>query len=268
MKTHNKKMHSGKTKRMGNEREEFSPKTKEHIAREAMYICSAPDCYRFTGYTTSEGKPRTIAQGAHILPAGEKGPRAGKGLDKKYLKSAKNGIWLCSICHKKIDDEPQWYTEEMLQQWKKDHIELLKRLVGKDIEAALLELRGQKRHHQEVREFLSFMDDRRMLYEGMDMEFPPRVLESVELMRSRVIQTRAQVTGNQDVSKALSQIQTAINEFLSGVGSEIDLKTLRCDSRDPKWVHFSEELRKFRKAIVIILKVLAGDSDYELHWER
>ncbi|WP_447474199.1 DUF6650 family protein [Vibrio harveyi] len=253
---------------MTKERENFTPKTKEQIAREAMYICSAPDCYRFTSYNTSEGKVRTIAEGAHILAAGEKGPRADDKKESSFLRSAENGIWLCSICHKKVDDDPQYYSESTLKDWKSDHVDLLRRLVGKDIEAALLELRNEKRYHQEVREFLSFMDDRRVLYEGLDMEFPPRVLESVEMIRVRVTQLRAQVFSNEKTSTALNQIQRAINEFLSSIGSDTDLRVLRCDSRNPVWVKFSDELLKFRKAIVIILKVLSDDASYELQWAQ
>ncbi len=248
------------------EREEFSPGTKAEIAREAMYVCSSPYCYRFTSYNTKEGKVRSIAQAAHILAAGKKGPRADAKKPSTLLRSAENGIWLCSICHKKIDDDPTDYPESMLKDWKKNHLELLRRLVGKDIEAALLELRNEKRHHQDVREFLSFMEDRRVLYEGLDMEFPPRVLESVEMMRSRVIQLRSQVFGNDRVSIVLNQIQEAINGFLSSIGSDTDLRVLRCDSNDPKWLKFSDELLKFRKAMVIILKVLSDDSSYELNW--
>lgn len=251
---------------MREDRENFTPKIKERIAREAMYICSSPYCYRLTSYNTTEGKARTIAEGAHILAAAKNGPRADNQNSSAFLRSAENGIWLCSICHKKVDDDPQYYTESKLKSWKLNHLELLRRLVGKDIEAALLELRNEKRHHQDVREFLSFMDDRRVLYEGLDMEFPPRVLESIEMMRSRVVQLRAQVFGNQHVSTALNQIQAAINEFLSSVGVDTDLRKLKCDSSDPRWIKFSDELIKFRKAIVIILKVLSGDSGYELRW--
>lgn len=252
---------------MSEDRENFTPKIKEQIAREAMYICSSPYCYRFTSYNTTEGKARTIAEGAHILAAAKNGPRADNQKSSAFLRSAENGIWLCSICHKKVDDDPQYYSEPRLKEWKSNHLELLRRLVGKDIEAALLELRNEKHHHQDVREFLSFMDDRRVLYEGFDVEFPPRVLESIEMMRSRVVQLRANTFGNKRVSTALNKIQSAINEFLLSIGIDTDLRTLKCDSDDPRWVKFRDELIKFRKAVVIILKVLSGDSGYELRLE-
>lgn len=251
---------------MKNKRENFTPATKAKIAREAMYICSCPDCYRFTSYNTTQGEARSIAEGAHILPASVNGPRADNKTDSTFLRSAENGIWLCNICHEKVDNDPEFYSEAKLKEWKSNHFDLLRRLVGKDIEAALLELKNEKRHHQDVRDFLSFMDDRRVLYEGLDMEFPPRVIESIDMMRVRVTQLRAQVFSNQQISLALNQIQVAISEFLSSIGIDTDLRTLRCDSADPKWLKFSQELVKFRKAIVIILKVLSDDSGYKLQW--
>lgn len=248
------------------ERDNFSQKVKEKIAREAMYICSCPDCYRFTSYNTTEGNVRSIAESAHILPAAKTGPRASNKKNSDFISSAENGIWLCKICHKKVDDNPMYYTELKLKKWKSDHQELLRRLVGKDIEAALLELRNEKRNHQDVLEFLSFMDCRRVLYEGIDTEFPPRVLDSIEMIRIKVIDLKSKTFNNKRVSHALKQIQTAIDMFLLGIGSETDLRTLKCNPSDPKWIKFSDELIKFRKAIVIILKVLSDDYKYELRW--
>ena len=112
------------------------------------------------------------------------------------------------------------------------------------------------------------MDDRRVLYEGLDMEFPPRVIDSIEMMRAKVNATKAQLADNTEVFIALNQIQAAINEFLRSVGPSVDLRSLKCDGRNPDWIRFRDELIKFRKAIVIILKVLAGDANYDLSWAQ
>jgi hypothetical protein len=57
---------------------DFPPKVVDAMAKKANYICSNPDCLCLTGYTTMEGKARSIAEGAHILPSGKgaesKGP--------------------------------------------------------------------------------------------------------------------------------------------------------------------------------------------------
>ena len=53
---------------------------------------------------------------------------------------------------------------------------------------------------------------------GMDYELPPRVLESVTLMREKIIRTRALVSADSKVAVALEGIQKAINTFLQKVG--------------------------------------------------
>lgn len=72
----------------------FSRSVTRQIAENAMLICSNPFCLRFTGYSTTEGKSRAIAEAAHIAAAGKKGPRADSTLSTERLRSAENGIWL------------------------------------------------------------------------------------------------------------------------------------------------------------------------------
>ena len=120
-----------------------------------MYICAR--CLCLTGYGTSEGKARTIAEGAHIHAASKKGPRPKPGASAESLTFAANGIWLCRVCHKEIDDDPKRFDENILKKLKSDHEEVIRRIVGKDLEAALLDLRNHKRYHDETREFVSFL---------------------------------------------------------------------------------------------------------------
>ncbi|NNN90903.1 hypothetical protein FKN13_26535 [Vibrio sp. 2-2(9)] len=98
------------------------------------------------------------------------------------------------------------------------------------------------------------------------MEFPPRVLESLNNIRERVSQTKAKINPDTSLFDALNKIQLAIDEFLRSIGPETDLKTLRCNGNDPVWVKFSQELLKLRSGIIIILKVVSADVDYQLRW--
>jgi hypothetical protein len=198
------------------------------------------------------------------LPNGKQGPRSKETTAFPHidLSSTANGIWLCTTCHPKIDNDPTWYPAQMLFDWKKGHEAIIRRLPGLDLEAALLELRQHKRYHQETRELLSFLDDRRALYEGMDYEFPPRVLESIALMRARIIQTRALVSADSKVAVALEGMQTAINTFLKKVGPRVDLRELVCNSADPVWVRFKGQVEDFRAAMRITIAYLAEGSGY------
>jgi hypothetical protein len=246
----------------------FSDSVVKEIAQKAMYICANPDCLCLTGYSTTEGKPRSIAEGAHVLPSGAKGPRFEdiSAYPNVKLSSSENGLWLCKICHDKVDDDSARFTTPTLFEWKARHEEIIRNLVGKDLESALLDLRSAKRYHQETREFLSFIESKRVLYEGLDMEFPPRVLESLELIRERVSRTRASVSPDSQLFSTLNLLQKVVNKFLREIGAETDLNTLRCDSNDPVWRKFSDELKKLRTEILILLKVLSGDAGYKLTW--
>ncbi len=244
----------------------FTEKIRKEIALKAMYVCANPSCLCLTGYSTTEGKARSIAEGAHINAASKKGPRSDSQLSKEYLKSSENGIWLCKICHDKVDDDDSYFSVDDLKEWKTRHESVIRNIVGKDLESALLDLRAAKRHHEETRDLVSFLESKRVLYEGLDYEFPPRVLDSLNLIRERVSNTRAKINPNSDLFLALNNLQEAVNKFLRNIGSDTDLTTLRCDSRDPKWCKFADELQDLRSGMIIILKVIAGNAGYKLTW--
>jgi hypothetical protein len=236
------------------------------IAKKAMLICSNPHCLRLTGYSTTEGKPRAIAEAAHVLPSGKSGPRHESIVNypELDLSSAENGIWLCLGCHKKVDDDPRLYAPDMLFGWKKKHEGIVRGLVGLDLEAALLELRDAKRYHQETKDLLSYFDNKRALYEELDSEFPPRVLDSIEMMRTRITETRSRVSADSEVFIALGRMQDAINAFLRNIGPKTDLRKLRCNGGDPVWLRFSEELMKFRAEMIVIIEYLAEGCSYQM----
>lgn len=82
---------------------DFSQTVVKEIAQKAMYICSNPQCLCLTGYGTTEGKARSIAEAAHVLPSGKKGPRADdkSSHTKIDLPSSENGLWLCKFAMRK-----------------------------------------------------------------------------------------------------------------------------------------------------------------------
>lgn len=242
----------------------FKPAVVDEIGKKAMHFCSNPDCLRFTTYSNTDGAPRRVAEAAHILPAGTKGPRAKMipRFSNIALDSAENGIWLCLTCHDLIDADEDAYPPKRLLKWKKDQEILIRKIVGKDLEKAILELQSATRYHQLTREFLSRLEGRRVLYEGLDHEFPPRVLDSLNLIRIHIIDVRAKVTRESRLEKATNLIQKFIDDFLRKMG-EIDLTTLRCDGGDPAWMKFSSELQALRRRMMIVLRVLGTHAGYD-----
>jgi hypothetical protein len=246
---------------------DFTPAVAAKIAQAAMHFCSNPTCLRLTGYPATEEKVRAVAEAAHILPSGN-GARAREIGDTPIteLKTAKNGIWLCAICHGIVDNDEARYKSTVLREWKARHEEVIRRIVGKDLERVLIELRNTIRNIDEAREFISFMEDRRMLYESLDVEFPPRVLESIEQIRSKVREMRARVNHSGDFFVLLGDVQDLINAFLRNIGPETNLVSLRCDSNDPVRNRFAGEVKAFRLSIALALKALSGNCDYKLRY--
>lgn len=245
---------------------DFSDTVIREIGQSAMLICQNPTCLCLTGYSSVEGRPRRIAEAAHILPSGPKGPRTSASAAHSHIDpaSSANGLWLCKNCHSEIDGDPSRFPATELFEWKKKHRDIVVRIVGRDIEAALLNLRNEKRYHQEVRDLLSFFDSRRLLYEVMDAEFPPRVLDSLDIIRQRLVQTRALINPDSDLFPVIHSLQAAVDRLLRNVGASTDLRSLHCDNGDPKWRKFSDELKNFRREVTLIIKVLAKNSDYQL----
>lgn len=86
-------------------RVDFSESTKRIIAGRAGYRCSFPTCGRNTigpGANLHDVSVTGIA--AHIYSASAGGPRGQGGLTEEELAQPENGIWLCSECARKVDN--------------------------------------------------------------------------------------------------------------------------------------------------------------------
>lgn len=107
------------------DRDDFSPATRRTIAERAGYICSHPTC----GWMTvgpSEDRVSGITMtgiAAHIVAAAPGGQRSDATLTSEERSAASNGIWMCAIHGKWIDDNPSLATVEKLLAWKSAHEE-------------------------------------------------------------------------------------------------------------------------------------------------
>lgn len=245
---------------------DFKAEVVREIGHNAGLICQNPSCLCFTSYSSVEGRPRRIAEAAHVLPSGSKGPRASVPAPHTTFDpaSSENGLWLCKNCHAEIDGDPSRFPADQLFGWKKQHQDLVGRIVGKDIEAALNYLGNEKRYHMVVRDLLSYFDSRRIMHEGMNAESPPLVLESLELIRARLVMTGASINPDSDLLRVIDSLQAAVNRLLRNIGARTNLRLLRCDINDPKWLKFSDELEKFRVDVTVILKALADSVGFQL----
>jgi hypothetical protein len=104
-------------------RDDFPPATKDQLGKRAGFICSYPDYQRTTIAASQDRESQLTITGvaAHITSASSKGPRYNPKLSPAERSAASNGIWLCAIHAKLIDDNPSTCTVEDLQRWKLQH---------------------------------------------------------------------------------------------------------------------------------------------------
>ncbi len=77
--------------------------------------CNKPVWYN--GLTLRKGNFGEIA---HIIGSSKQGPRGGNESESLQTEFS-NLMLLCLVCHKSIDDAPENYPIELLQQWKQEH---------------------------------------------------------------------------------------------------------------------------------------------------
>ena len=100
-------------------RDEFSPATKELLAKRVGFRCSNPGCRQPTsGPQADPSGAVNIGVAAHITAASPDGPRYDPTLSASQRSSAENGIWLCQTDGKLVDSDPVKYTVEYLREWK------------------------------------------------------------------------------------------------------------------------------------------------------
>ncbi|HFT5240801.1 TPA: hypothetical protein ACGTP8_004546 [Yersinia enterocolitica] len=107
------------------------------------------------------------------------------------------------------------------------------------------------------------MEDRRSLWVTFDAEFPERVRQSLDKLRSRFIDIRGGVLDGTPLDGILLSLTKTILKFFDIV-EQSDLTKLRCDSGDPEWLQFSDALATLRKSIGMQIANLASAYDIAL----
>ena len=104
-----------------NNRDNFTKKTKDIVAKRVAFKCSNPNCRKLTiGPHTVSSKTNNVGIAAHISAASKNGPRYNSNMTREERKSDSNAIWLCSTCSKLIDNDVEIYSKELLYHWKKN----------------------------------------------------------------------------------------------------------------------------------------------------
>lgn len=249
------------------QRVNFTSAVRTHVAKSAHYICSNPECLRLTGFSTGDGRPRSIAEAAYILPASPSGPRRDdvvKLPDGSRLNrgDAGNAVWLCKHCHTRVDTDPEMHPPATLLDWKRTHEERIRGLVGLDLEQSLLRLGEERRGRDLARQLLAWLDGHRFMYFEDSREFPGDVFLAVQALRSKLWELNAQVTDEgSDLGQALSEVGAAVDRFLDALNS-IRIDQIRVKSGDPEFEIFSRSLGTLREQILLAVAPLTDSEQF------
>ncbi len=90
--------------------------------------CGKPDCNKdlFSFFESSE--IINIEEFAHIKSQSKNGPRGINELPINQRDEFDNIILLCPTCHSTIDKNPHLFPDDIIKQWKKNHMERIKNL--------------------------------------------------------------------------------------------------------------------------------------------
>lgn len=102
-------------------RDDFTQKTIDVLAKRAAWLCSNPYCRKFTvGAKSGEEGVINLGEAAHITAAAPGGPRYNPALSSAERRNISNGIWLCNTCATLIDRDEVAFPISLLNEWKKN----------------------------------------------------------------------------------------------------------------------------------------------------
>lgn len=128
------------------------------LAKRAANRCSNPNCGAITSGPTEEPNGSVnVGEAAHIYGANPGSARYDPDMTSTDRSAITNAIWLCSNCHKLVDDDPIKYPVGLLFEWQKEHERRMAEQVGKV--AAEIRQRYEKRYLEEFGR-LSYLSER------------------------------------------------------------------------------------------------------------
>ncbi|MFZ6640956.1 HNH endonuclease [Undibacterium sp. TC4M20W] len=106
-----------------------TPITKLRLFADSGGYCANPNCSEPI-FKEFDDEVIHIAEIAHIISAGDKGPRADAKLTDEERSRYENLLLLCPNCHTTIDKAEDKFSEGLILEWKRRHKEKLAVLFG------------------------------------------------------------------------------------------------------------------------------------------
>jgi hypothetical protein len=148
----------------------------------------------------------------------------------------------------------------LLRQWKCDHEAMIAEVREKGYSASIALLQSKRLEPIVAKKIIATLEDRRVLWQTFDAEFPDHVRLSLDQLRSRFVDLRGELADESPLDQILLSLTRTILAFFNQVGS-LDLAQLRCDSGNPEWCRFRDALAALRKAVGLQLANLAAAYD-------
>lgn len=190
---------------MANLRDDFSPKTKDILAKRVGFRCSNPNCRKLTcGANENPEKATSIGVAAHIAAAAKGGPRYDECMTPDERKSLSNGIWLCQSCSRLIDVDEMRYPAEVLMKWK---------AIAEDLAILDVETSSPEAYQSQDKELIkfyvqcfdrpAFQDD--IHCEGRMEDFDQAIEDTIIALNTGILRTRDGTIIKQAEGKAIIQ---------------------------------------------------------------
>lgn len=152
------------------DRKNIPTPTKLKLFAASAGYCQKPECLQPL-FPSQMGGEKHIAEMAHVIPHGKKGPRfEERPLEDFNPDAFENLILLCPTCHTIVDKAPEAYPRAVMLAWKENHLAELARSQG----IRAYETRG------EVREAIAArLQENKAIWEetapidGSDFEYDP-----------------------------------------------------------------------------------------------
>jgi hypothetical protein len=245
-------------------RDEFSEATKRTLATRAAHFCSNPHCLKLTsGPHSDDLKSLTTGHAAHIHAAAPKGPRYDPNQTPQQRKAISNGLWLCRECGDIVDKDNSPHPASLLKQWKQDHEALIAEVRSKGCSQSLALLQSRRTEPAMAKKIIASLEDRRALWVTFDAEFPDRVRQSLDHLRSRFVDIRSELVDGSPLDQILLSLTKTIHVFFNAIERN-DLTRLRFDSNNAEWLRFSDALATLRKVIGLQILNLANAYDVNI----
>lgn len=106
----------------GKRRIDFGLETRQHLGAAAGHRCCFRTCLRLTSGVSRKPSgdecERGVGVAAHVYSAAEQGPRGRGGLTPEQVRSVANGLWMCALHSREVDDFQDDYPAEDLLRMK------------------------------------------------------------------------------------------------------------------------------------------------------